>query len=421
MSQEVKVECVKCKAHYLVEPNYLDQVVCEKCSGRNFIQVKAPAPEAPKAPASSVAAQPAAPKAPAPAAAAQPGPASKTEAPKVTTPAAAKPPAPTPPVEIERLRKLRDEIIGQLDKVVVGQTNVVEELVIAILCGGHCLLEGVPGLAKTLLISSLARAMSCSFKRIQFTPDLMPSDITGTDVLQDDPITGERKFKFLRGPVFANIILADEINRTPPKTQASLLEAMQEKQVSVGGIIHKLEPPFFVLATQNPLEQEGTYPLPEAQQDRFLFKIFVDYPESADEIKIVRRVTQQTFGEIQEVCSGPELVAMQKILLDVPVADAVIDYANRLVRATRSKREGAVDFATNWLAWGAGPRATINLITAARCYSALQGRTAPSVDDVIRVAKPVLRHRIALNYVGKAEGLTTDAVVDKLVGVVAKY
>ena len=397
MSQEVKVECVKCKAHYLVEANYLDQVVCEKCGGRQFDQVKATSP-APKA-------APLAPSAPA----AQPvAPANAT-------------PVPPAPEQIARLRTLHDGIITQLDRVVVGQTNVIEELVIAILCGGHCLLEGVPGLAKTLLISSLAQAMSCSFKRIQFTPDLMPSDITGTDVLQDDPITGERKFKFLRGPVFANIILADEINRTPPKTQAAMLEAMQERQVSVGGIIHRLDPPFFVLATQNPLEQEGTYPLPEAQQDRFLFKIFVDYPAAEEEIRIVRRVTQQAFGRIETVCTGEELVALQKLLLDIPVADAVIDYANRLARATRARTPGALDFATNWLAWGAGPRATISLVAAARCHCALQGRAAPSVDDVIRVAKPVLRHRIALNYVGKAEGLTTDAVIDKLVEAVPKY
>jgi MoxR-like ATPase len=322
---------------------------------------------------------------------------------------------------VGRVRKLHDDLAAEIRKVIVGQEEVVEELVTALLCGGHCLLEGVPGLAKTLLISSLAKAMSLSFKRIQFTPDLMPSDITGTDVLQDDPVTGERKFKFLRGPVFANMILADEINRTPPKTQAALLEAMQEKQVSAGGVMHALDLPFFVLATQNPLEQEGTYPLPEAQQDRFLFKVFVGYPAYAEEAAIVRRVTEDSFGEIRHVCAGSDLLEMQRCLREIPVADAVIDYANRLVRASRPRSPEAADFANNWLSWGGGPRATIGLILAARCFCAMAGRAAPSCDDVARAAKPVLRHRIALNYVARAEGLTTDAVIEKLVAAVEKY
>lgn len=322
---------------------------------------------------------------------------------------------------LKRFRELHAGIKTELAKVIVGQDEVIEELLAAVLCGGHCLLEGVPGLAKTLLISSLAKAMSLSFKRIQFTPDLMPSDITGTDVLQEDPVTGERKFKFLQGPIFANMLLADEINRTPPKTQAAMLEALQEKQVSAGGTIHRLPSPFLVLATQNPLEQEGTYPLPEAQQDRFLFKVFVGYPTRQEEHEIVRRVTSANFGDINPVCSGEELMALQRSLTSVPVADAVVEYANRLTRATRIKTPDAVEAATRWLSWGGGPRATINLVMAARCMAVISGRAAPSCDDVARVAKPVLRHRIALNYVARAEGLSTDEVIDKIVAVVPKH
>ena len=324
-------------------------------------------------------------------------------------------------VGIDRIRELHEQIRVQVGRVIVGQEDVVDELIAAVLCGGHCLLEGVPGLAKTLLISSLSKAMSLTFRRIQFTPDLMPSDITGTEIIQDDPATGERKFKFLRGPVFANIVLADEINRTPPKTQAALLEAMQEKQVSIGGVVYKLELPFLVLATQNPLEQEGTYPLPEAQQDRFLFKIFVDYPESGHEVEIVRRTASRTFGAIESVCEGADLLAMQEAMVAMPVADAVIEYGNRLVRATRVRTPDAVEVATKFLSWGAGPRATINLVIAARCFAALAGRATPSCDDIARAARPVLRHRIALNYVGRAEGLTTDVVIDRMLEAVPKY
>ena len=322
---------------------------------------------------------------------------------------------------VEQLRAAYARIRAELSKVIVGQEAVIEQLLIAMFAKGHCLLEGVPGLAKTLLIRSLADALDLSFKRIQFTPDLMPSYITGTEIIQDDPETGERKFKFLRGPVFANIVLADEINRTPPKTQAALLEAMQEKQVSIGGVMHPLDQPFLVLATQNPLEQEGTYPLPEAQQDRFLFKVFVDYPADREEIEIVRRSAAQSFGAIASCCTGPDLLAMQRLMVAMPVADAVIEYANRLVRATRVRTPDAREVANNYLSWGAGPRATINLVLAARCFSALAGRATPSCDDVARAARPVLRHRIALNYVGRAEGLTTDVVTDKLLAEVPKY
>ncbi|MEI8242844.1 MAG: AAA family ATPase [bacterium] len=413
---EVKIECKKCQAHYLVDPADLGKLFCQNCGHKEFRQLGASQSEPAPAPAPAPAQAPA-PK-PAPAAAPKPAPAA------VPRPAVPGRPEVTPAemkAGLDRIRALHQDIRAQVGRVIVGQESVVDELIAAVLCGGHCLLEGVPGLAKTLLISSLARAMSLTFRRIQFTPDLMPSDITGTEIIQDDPATGERKFKFLRGPVFANIVLADEINRTPPKTQAALLEAMQEKQVSIGGVNHKLELPFLVLATQNPLEQEGTYPLPEAQQDRFLFKIFVDYPESAHEIEIVRRSAARTFGAIESICTGADLLAMQEAMVAMPVSDAVIEYANRLVRATRVRTPDAVEVATKYLTWGAGPRATINLVIAARCFAALAGRATPSCDDIARAARPVLRHRVALNYVGRAEGLTTDVVVEKLLAAVPKY
>lgn len=314
-----------------------------------------------------------------------------------------------------------ESIIKQLKKVIVGQKTVIDEIVIALLTGGHCLLEGVPGLAKTLLISSLAEAMSLSFKRIQFTPDLLPSDITGTDIIQDDPETGKRGFKFLSGPIFANIILADEINRTPPKTQAAMLEAMQEKQVSIGGTIHKLSEPFFVLATQNPLEQEGTYALPEAQQDRFLLKIFVDYPSSDEEKSIIRKVTERQFEKIEPVLHPEDILAAQELITQVPVADTVVDFAAKLVRATRVNTDDALDSISKWIAWGCGPRASISLISAAKAWSVLQGADCASCEDVARVAHPVMRHRFAVNYAARAEGITTDTIVDKLLDEIPKY
>jgi MoxR-like ATPase len=410
---EVKIACKKCKSHYLVDRSDLGKLYCQNCGNKEFQELDAGG-TAPAAPAPASTPTPAM-SAPAPAPAARPA----------APAAAAKPSAKESSAEvkagIERIRALHEDISAQVGRVIVGQEDVVDELIAAVLCGGHCLLEGVPGLAKTLLISSLSKALSLTFRRIQFTPDLMPSDITGTEIIQDDPATGERKFKFLRGPVFANIVLADEINRTPPKTQAALLEAMQEKQVSIGGVMHRLDLPFLVLATQNPLEQEGTYPLPEAQQDRFLFKIFVDYPEAGHEIEIVRRSAARTFGNIESVCTGPDLLAMQEAMVIMPVSDAVIEYANRLVRATRVRTPDAVEVATKYLSWGGGPRATINLVIAARCFAALAGRATPSCDDIARAAKPVLRHRVALNYVGRAEGLTTDVVIEKLLEAVPKY
>ena len=313
------------------------------------------------------------------------------------------------------------KILIEIEKVIVGQKDVIEEVIIAILAGGHCLLEGVPGLAKTLLISSIAEALQLKFKRIQFTPDLMPSDITGTDVIQDNPETGIREFKFLHGPIFSNIILADEINRTPPKTQASMLEAMQEKQVSVGGVIHQLEKPFFVLATQNPLDQEGTYPLPEAQQDRFIFKIFVDYPSEVEEKLIIRRVAEKQFGTINPVMSGDDIINAQKLVSRIPVADTVIDYATNIVRATRLGQPGTPDFIEKWISWGCGPRASINLISAAKAVAALRGASCVSCEDVARVVHPILRHRLGLNYTARAEGISTEDVANKLLDLIPKY
>ncbi len=313
---------------------------------------------------------------------------------------------------VERIQDAYKNIRTELSKVIVGQDDVIEQLMIAVFSRGHCLLEGVPGLAKTLLISSLSQALHLKFKRIQFTPDLMPSDITGTEVIQDDPVTGQRQFKFLAGPIFANVILADEINRTPPKTQASLLEAMQERQVSIGGQVHKLQEPFFVLATQNPLEQEGTYPLPEAQQDRFLFKVFVDYPTDEEETLIMKSVTAGKPEPIRTVLSGDEIMALQAVVRRVPVADHIFNYAKRIVRATRPGRKDALDLAGDWISWGAGPRASINLITAARARAILHGQVHVSCDDVAAVAKPVLRHRLAPNFAAQAEGYSSDRLVE---------
>jgi MoxR-like ATPase len=345
-------------------------------------------------------------------------------APAAPRPAVAVAPRKAAPVDeaaIRRLGETYNAIRKEIQKTIVGQDEVVDLLLVALLANGHCLLEGVPGLAKTLLISSLAQALSLTFKRIQFTPDLMPSDITGTEIIQDDPETGERKFKFLGGPIFANIILADEINRTPPKTQAALLEAMQEKQVSIGGTIHRLAKPFFVLATQNPLEQEGTYPLPEAQQDRFIFKVFVDYPKETEEDQIMRRVADLAFGEIRPVLDGNGILEAQGICRQIPVADAVYAYARRLVRATRQNTPEALEFCRNWLAWGAGPRASIFLITAARARAGILGRTCVTCDDVATVAPPILRHRLACNYVARAEGINADKVIGELLKAVPKY
>ncbi|QOV92523.1 AAA family ATPase [Humisphaera borealis] len=285
----------------------------------------------------------------------------------------------------------------------------------AIFARGHCLLVGVPGLAKTLMISTLAKSLRLNFNRIQFTPDLMPADITGTDILEEDPATGKRSFRFARGPVFANIVLADEINRTPPKTQAALLQAMQEYQVTAGGRTYPLDPPFFVLATQNPIEQEGTYPLPEAQLDRFMFMVNIGYPSKTEERQIVRATTMELAGEPEPVMSAADIQHVQNALRKLPVSDHVVDYAVALTRATRPKMPGTPAFITDWLTWGAGPRAAQYLVLGAKAHAMLNGRVNVGADDVRAVAKPVLRHRIFPNFNADAEGVGPDQIIEKLI------
>ncbi len=316
--------------------------------------------------------------------------------------------------QVEQLQKAYAQMKDEMRKIIVGQDQVVDELFMALFCRGHCLLIGVPGLAKTLMISTLARILNLSFNRIQFTPDLMPSDITGTEVLQEDKTTGKRIFKFLSGPIFANVILADEINRTPPKTQAALLEAMQEYHVTVGGERHDLEKPFFVLATQNPIEQEGTYPLPEAQLDRFMFMVKVDYPELDEEREILRRTTEDRDVEVTPILGSAEIQKLQEIVRRVPIADHVLEYALRLSRTTRLTTGDAPDWIKEWLSWGAGPRASQNLVLGAKARALLEGRFYVSADDVRSVAHPVLRHRLITSFTAEAEGITTDAVIDRL-------
>lgn len=316
--------------------------------------------------------------------------------------------------QVENLGKARDAIVSELRKSIVGMDDVIDEMMIAIFARGHCLLVGVPGLAKTLLVSSLAETMSLGFKRIQFTPDLMPSDITGTELLQEDPETHERRFKFQKGPVFTNLLLADEINRTPPKTQAALLEAMQEKRVSSGGEDFKLDEPFFVLATQNPIEQEGTYPLPEAQLDRFLFNIMVKYPSKSEELDIMRNVTGDSQPELKEVVDAKTIVEFQKLVRRIPVADHIFEYAAALVRSTRPDEPDSPDFVKKLMSWGAGPRASLNLILAGKARAALQGRTHVSIDDIQKVCLPILRHRVIPSFSARSEGMTSDSLIGKL-------
>src|SRR4051812_9610938 len=317
----------------------------------------------------------------------------------------------------EAVRKLNEgfkSIKQQLARIIVGQEEVIEELLISLFSKGHCMLEGVPGLAKTLMISTLARTLSLAFSRIQFTPDLMPSDITGTEIIEENRSTGQREFKFLQGPLFANVVLADEINRTPPKTQAALLEAMQERQVTVGRVRHRLDDPFFVLATQNPIEQEGTYPLPEAQQDRFMFKVFVRYPKFEEEFEIARRTTALQTEEVTPVLSGEQILELQTLVRKVPVSDHVIRYTLALVRQTRLGEPGVPKFVRDWLSWGAGPRAVQNLIIGGKARALLHGRVHVQTDDIQSLAYPVLRHRILTNFTAASEGVTADTVVKKL-------
>jgi MoxR-like ATPase len=311
-------------------------------------------------------------------------------------------------------------IKAELAKVIVGQENVVEEVLISILTRSHALLVGVPGLAKTLLVSTLAQTLHLSFKRIQFTPDLMPSDITGTEVIYQDPATNQREFRFLKGPIFANMILADEINRTPPKTQAAMLESMQERKVSVGGTDYPLPDPFFVLATQNPIEQEGTYPLPEAQLDRFMFMIHVDYPSDAEEMQIMKMATGIAPATPEPVLTAEAILNLQQTIRRMPVAEHVYAYAEKLVRVTRPKSAEALDFCRKWLTWGAGPRAGLNLILAAKARALLNGQNYVGCDDVASVALPIFRHRIILNFAAQSESVTADDITRKILEAVPK-
>ena len=316
---------------------------------------------------------------------------------------------------VEKLRDAYQKIRSEISKMIVGQTEVVQQLLIPLFAGGHCLLVGVPGLAKTLMIRSIAQSLSLDFKRIQFTPDLMPSDITGTEVIQENQATGQRELRFAPGPVFANVILADEINRTPPKTQAALLEAMQEKQVTVGGRPHPVPNPFFVMATQNPIEQEGTYPLPEAQLDRFMFQVNIDYPNEDEELEIVRRTTDDADETINPCLTPEEITAIARTVRRIPIAEHIARFALQFSRQTRPEKADSPDFIKEQVQWGAGPRASQNLVLGAKARAALEGRTYVSCDDVVAVALPVLRHRIRPSFSAASEGVSVDEIIQKLV------
>ncbi len=310
---------------------------------------------------------------------------------------------------IEQLVKKQQELKSEIAKIIIGQNEVVDEIVLSIFSGGHALLIGVPGLAKTLMVNTISQALGLNFKRIQFTPDLMPSDILGSEVLDEN-----RNFKFIKGPVFANIILADEINRTPPKTQAALLEAMQEKSVTVAGVRYQLDLPFFVLATQNPIEQEGTYPLPEAQLDRFMFAVKLDYPTFEEEVQVVKQTTTDISAKVNPLFTAQEIIEYQQLIRRIPVADNVIEYAVSLVNKTRPKTAMATDFVNNYLDWGAGPRASQNLILGAKTNAAFNGKFSPDIEDVKAVATGILRHRIIKNYKAEAEGISEEDIIRKL-------
>jgi len=319
---------------------------------------------------------------------------------------------------VQELARARDAIVEQIEKRVVGQRDVVEHLLIALFSRGHCLFVGVPGLAKTLLISTLADVLNLSFNRIQFTPDLMPSDITGTDILEEDKATGHRAFRFMQGPLFANIILADEVNRTPPKTQAALLQAMQEYRITAGGRTYPLALPFLVFATQNPIEQEGTYPLPEAQLDRFMFLVDVGYPSAEEEVQIVKSTTGGAQPKLEKILSPERIIALQDLVRRVPVPDHVVRYAVELVRNTRPKEPGVPDFVAKNVSWGAGPRASQYLVMAAKARAILSGRFVATVEDVRALARPVLRHRVLPNFTAESEGITSVKLIDQLLTVV---
>lgn len=312
-------------------------------------------------------------------------------------------------LQLDQLKKQFTTLKNEIAKVIVGQDQVVEELIISIFCNGHVLLVGVPGLAKTLLVKTISEALGLNFSRIQFTPDLMPSDIIGADILDEN-----RNFKFINGPIFSNVILADEINRTPPKTQAALLEAMQERSVTAGGKHYELDKPFFVLATQNPIEQEGTYPLPEAQLDRFMFNLKVDYPSFNDEVEIVKNTTSNTNNSVSEVLSSSEIIKIQNLIRKIPVADNVVEYAVKLVAKTRPDSNFAPDDVKKYISWGAGPRASQFLVLAAKCHAAINGKYSPDIEDVKAISYPILRHRIVRNYKAEAEGMSLEKLIYSL-------
>jgi len=316
--------------------------------------------------------------------------------------------------KLEELRKAKGRIIEQMHKVIIGQDNIIEKILIGLFSGGHCLLIGVPGLAKTLMIKTLSQILDLSFKRIQFTPDLMPSDITGTEVIQEDTVSMKRILKFLPGPIFANLILADEINRAPPKTQAALLEAMQEYQVTVGGKRYPLPQPFLVLATQNPIELEGTYPLPEAQLDRFMLSIYIDYPSKEEEKKIAELTTYQLLSEVDKILDSKKIIEFQNLIRKIPVSDYIINYGVNLVRSTRPNLDHTIRFVKEYVSWGAGPRATQYLILAAKAKAALRGDVNVSISDIKEVSPDVLRHRIFTNFNADAEGINSDAIIKKI-------
>ena len=315
---------------------------------------------------------------------------------------------------LKKLASARQTFLKEIGRTIIGQSDILDHILIALICKGHTLLVGVPGLAKTLMIKSMAELLDVNFSRIQFTPDLMPSDITGTEVIEEDLNTGKRNFRFFKGPIFGNIILADEINRTPPKTQAALLEAMQEHRVTTAGTSYVLEEPFFVLATQNPIEQEGTYPLPEAQLDRFMFNIKIDYPSRSEEIDIVKTTTTGSEPVLKKVISRDDLIAYQELVRRVPVADNVIEFAVDLVSATRPVNENSPDFIKEWIEWGAGPRASQYLVLGAKAKAILDGRPTPDISDIKAMVLPVLRHRILTNFTAEADGLSTDDILLKL-------
>ncbi len=324
----------------------------------------------------------------------------------------------SPEEAVRRIAQAREMLLNEVHKVIIGQDEMIEQMLICIFARGHCLTIGVPGLAKTLTVSTLAKALHLKFSRIQFTPDLMPSDITGTEIIDQDPVTGQRQFRFVKGPIFANIVLADEINRTPPKTQAALLQAMQEYEVTSAGKTYPLELPFFVMATQNPIEQEGTYPLPEAQLDRFMLSIHIGYPSRDEEREIVISTTQPQRKEINAVLSGRDILWIQHLVRQVPASQHMVDYAVDLVRATRPKEPESPDFVKNWLAWGAGPRAAQNIILTAKARAILHGRYAVTAEDIRTMTFPVLRHRIFTNFNADAEGIDVDQIIERILNTV---